>query len=340
MYNRTYQYFKENDMFFPKQFGFQVNNSTHHAILNLTDDILTSFEKGQFTLGVFIDLLKDFDTVNHSNLLHKLEVYRIKGKCLNWFKSYLKHWKQFVSLGKDENSTCYRTTCGLLQGSILGPLLLLIYINDLFRSSSKLTPVMFADETSLFISNSKIENRFETMKGKLRKVASWFEANKLFLNISKTKYSLFHSTRERRDIPNILTPLHIDNVPIKREFVTKFLRVYLDENISWKHHINIVNTKDRKSIRIVYGTRFILSKFLLKQLYFSFINCYLNYANIAWTSTNKSKLQDLYRHHKHAARIKKFKEKFSSAKPLLEQINGMTVYEMNIFQTLCFIYFC
>ena len=199
---------------------------------------------------------------------------------------------------------------------------------------------MFADETSLFISNSKIENRFEAMKGKLRKVASWFEANKLFLNISKTKYSLFHSTRERRDIPNILTPLHIDNVPIKREFVTKFLRVYLDENISWKHHINIVNTKDRKSIRIVYGTRFILSKFLLKQLYFSFINCYLNYANIAWTSTNKSKLQDLYRHHKHAARIKKFKEKFSSAKPLLEQINGMTVYEMNIFQTLCFIYFC
>ena len=66
MYNRTYQYFKENDMFFPKQFGFQVNNSTHHAILNLTDDILTSFEKGQFTLGVFINLSKAFDTVNHS----------------------------------------------------------------------------------------------------------------------------------------------------------------------------------------------------------------------------------------------------------------------------------
>ena len=83
MYNRTYQYFKENDMFFPKQFGFQVNNSTHHAILNLTDDILTSFEKGQFTLGVFIDLSKAFDTVNHSILLHKLELYEIKGKCLN-----------------------------------------------------------------------------------------------------------------------------------------------------------------------------------------------------------------------------------------------------------------
>ena len=110
MYNRTYQYFKENDMFFPKRFGFQVNNKRHHAILNLTDDILTSFEKGQFTLGVFIDLSKAFDTVNHSILLHKLELYGIKGKCLNWFKSYLKHRQQFVSLGNYENSICRKIT--------------------------------------------------------------------------------------------------------------------------------------------------------------------------------------------------------------------------------------
>ena len=101
MYNRTYRYFKKkNHMFFPKRFGFQVNNSTHHAILNLTDDILTSFEKGQFTLGVFIDLSKAIDTVNHSILLHKFELHGIKGKCLNWFKSYLKHQQQFVLLGR------------------------------------------------------------------------------------------------------------------------------------------------------------------------------------------------------------------------------------------------
>ena len=99
-------------MFFPKQFVFQVNNSTHHEILKLTDNILTSFEKGQFTLGVFIDLSKVFDTVNHSILLHKLELHGIKGKCLNWFKGYLKHRQQFVSLGKYENSICHSITCG------------------------------------------------------------------------------------------------------------------------------------------------------------------------------------------------------------------------------------
>ena len=105
---------------------------------------------------------------------------------------------------------------------------------------------------------------------------------------------------------------------------------------SWKHYINIVSTKICKSIRILYRTRCILSKLLRKQLYFSFINCYLVYANMAWASTNKSKLQVLYRHQKHVARI----INFTSAKTLLEQINVMTVYEMNIFQTLCFMYLC
>ena len=119
--------------------------------------------------------------------------------------------------------------------------------------------------------------------------------------------------------------MHIDNVPIKEEFATKFLGVYLDENSSWKNHINIVSTKVCKSIGILYRTCQILKKFLRKQLYFSFINCYLNYANIPWASTNKSKLQALCHHQKHAARMINFKDKFTSATPLLEQINAMTV---------------
>ena len=215
----------------------------------------------------------------------------------------------------------------------------LVYVNDLSRSSSQLTPILFADDASLFISDSNIEIFFEATNEELRKVATWSKVNNLSLNISEIKYALFNFTKKNH-IPNILPPLHIEKVQINSEFVTTFLRVYLDENIFWKHHMNIVSTKICKSIGILSRNRCILRKCLWKQYYFYFINCYLNYANIAWASTSKSKIQAFYHHQKHAARIINFKDKFTSAKPLLEQINAMTVYEMNIFQTLCFIYLC
>ena len=147
---------------------------------------------------------------------------------------------------------------------------------------------MFADDTNLLISDSNIGYPFETLNEELRKVTNWFKTNKFSLNISKTKYSLFHSTRKGKNVPNILPPLYIDNVPVKKEFVTKFLGVYLEESISWKHYnINIVSIKVCKSTEMLYRIRCTLSKYLWKQLYFSFINCYLNYANIAWASTKK-----------------------------------------------------
>ena len=132
----------------------------------------------------------------------------------------------------------------------------------------------------------------------------------------------------------------MDNVPINREFVLKFLRVCLDENIFWKHHINIISTKVWISIEILYRIRCILYLSLRKELCFSFINYYLSCAYKVWVSTNKSKVQALYRHQKHAARIINFKDKFTSGKPLLDQINAMAVYEMDIFKTLCFMYLC
>ena len=302
MYNRVYNQLDSKGVLYEKQFGFQRNNSTEHAILQLTRDITDSFEKGEYTRGVFIDLSKAFDTADHQILIKKLQYYGIDGTVLEWFRRYLSNRKQYIS-SQDVSKNCLDIICGVPQGSILGPLLFLIYVNDLFKASNHLIEVMFTDDTNLFISHKNIDSLFASTSKKLENASTWFKSNKLSLNVDKTKWLLFHPLSKSQSLPQTLPNLLIENMHIKREHITKFLGVFIDESLSWKQHIDIVSSKISKSIGILYKSRDVLSKQCLKQLYFSFIHNYVNYANIAWASTSKSKLERLYRCQKHTARI-------------------------------------
>ena len=158
MYNRLFKYLSENSILYQKQFGFQTSHSTEHAVLLLVNQLYQSFNKSKFTLGIFIDLSKAFDTVDHEILTKKLELYGIKGCNLEWFESYLSNRKLFITYG-DKQTNIETITCGVPQGSILGPLLFLIFVNDLHKVTKYLGPIMFADDTNLFCSH-KISKHF------------------------------------------------------------------------------------------------------------------------------------------------------------------------------------
>ena len=334
MYNRLYNHLYENNILYNKQFGFQKNTSTDHAILELVDELRQSFNENKFTVGVFIDLSKAFDTIDHEILLHKLKHYGVNGNILKWFSNYLSNRKQYIQYDKINKTNCLNTKCGVPQGSILGPLLFLLYINDLYQASNIIKPIMFADDTNFFYSHRNIKSLFNIMNNELNHVNAWFKANKLSLNNKKTEYTFFHKLSRKDNIPLLLPTLTINNISIKRSNQIKFLGIVIDENITWNDQIDIVKRKVSKCIGVLYKAKFILDQKCLKHIYFSFIYSYINYGNIAWASTNQSKLKKIYNKQKHASRIIYNKDKFTHAKPLMKSLNALNVYQINIFQTL------
>ena len=238
MYDRLLSFVKKYQLLYKYQFGFREYHGTDIALTVLTDKIMSAFDEGDIVLGVFLDLSKAFDTVNHEILLMKLHKYGIRGLAYKWFSTYLSNRQQYVSFnGNDSQPQVIK--CGVPQGSILGPLLFLLYVNDIANASSVLFMILFADDTNVFVQGKNINKMFNTMNGELQKLAEWMCINKLSLSVKKTEYIIFSLKRISVSEKQIV----LNGIPIERVKMFKFLGGLIDEHLTWDQHVLFIKKK-------------------------------------------------------------------------------------------------
>ena len=329
MYKRIIKLLDKHNTLNEHQYGFRKKHSTTHAMLELVTKITNAIDNNQYTMGIFLDLSKAFDTVNHAVLLYKLEHYGIRGIVLEWFKNYLQFRKQAVRY-KTTKSDSLTISCGVPQGSVLGPLLFLIYINDISSCSHLLSFILFADDTNLFLSHHDIETLIRIMNEELKKVALWLTANKLSLNVNKTHLMIF-KTRKKRLSYNAHVVLN--GSPIEKVKCTKFLGIFIDDELSWKYHVNHISTKVSKMVGIMAKARYHLSLKLLLTLYNTMIYPYLTYCNVIWANTYSTRLSSIFMLQKKIVRIITFSNYTEESRPLFKSLKILDIYELNTYLT-------
>ena len=302
VYTQILDYLDENCIISPNQSGFRSHHSTETALLSLTNEWLINMDQGLINGVLFLDLKKAFDTVDHNILLSKLTAYGIKGTAHKWFQSYLRKRQQICKINK-KMSDIRTITCGVPQGTNLGPLLFLLYINDLPNCLETTSATMFADDTSLScngLSSADIESK---LNHDLEIIHTWLTANKLTLNRKKTEYMIIGSRQKLNSIGTNTTNISIAGEQIKRVESTKSLGIIIDEQLKWEEH----NSKQCKTISARIGmlrrARDFVTQDVLIIMYNSLVFPHFTCCSTVWHGFRADHINKLYKLQKRAARV-------------------------------------
>ena len=311
---RLVDFFGKSNVIVPRQFGFLKGRSTEGAFLSVTEYIYKCLNNKEHSIGIFIDLTKAFDTVKHDTLLGKLERYGVRGLPLQWLASYLRDRRQYVTFNGSYSSV-RQINIGVPQGSILGPLLFLIYINDLPNASARFRSVLYADDTTLLTSDSDYSSLIQTINAELPKIHKWCVANRLSIRMDKT-YAMLFTNRQNAITGN--NDIFMNSETVKIKIKEDFLGLVMDDRLKFNNHIQLVCKKVSKTVGLLYRIKNYIPHNILVNLYYSLVYPYFLYANLIWGGTCETYLLPLVILQKRLVRVINNTDYLAHTEPLFK----------------------
>ena len=303
VHTRLYFYLEKNSILYKHQYGFRLNHSTTHALIATTEEIRNACDNGKYACIAYLDLKKAFDTVNHNVLLEKMSHYGIKGITSNWFRSYLVERNQYTTIG-DYHSTLQEIYYGVPQGSVLGPLLFILYINDLHQVIQHCSVFHYADDTNLLLINKSLKTIVSYVNHDLALITDWLRANKISLNTSKTKVLIYKPKTVRI---NKKLNFRISGQKVEISDSIKYLGLHLKDTLEWDNHLKVIIKKLQRAIGILSKIRHYVPKWLLRTIYFSLFNSHLIYGCEIWGQRETGLFRNIQDLQDKAIRIINFK---------------------------------
>ncbi len=321
VHDLLYKYLDHLKLITSCQSGFRKFHSTATALIKIYDKFLQGFDSGKFIGAVFVDLRKAFDTVNHAILLKKLEAVGIKDKELQWFNSYLSNRTQRVDY-RGTLSETQPVTIGVPQGSILGPLLFIIFVNDAPEVVQEIMD-LYADDTTLQTASSTLLELEDKLNRDLSALNGWLKANRLVLNTDKTVCMVLSTRQRRATVPECKINLTINNESIKQVSEAKLLGMLVDENLSWDRHINTLCSKISRKLGLLKRLQKFLPKDTILMLYNSIVLPHFDYADVIWGTADFKYVNKIYKLQKIAARIITGARRYSRTEPLFRDLKWL-----------------